>query len=110
MRNNNLPTSEPPALSVAGVLYGAPVCKLLHDETHSVLKSGMVLSSFWWSHRCHMLSRYADVRSINTIPALSLSESCLRCIVLVVLLDPPLLYHGGSQLVPEEAVGPPLGR
>ena len=109
LRDTILPTSEPPALSVAGVLYGAPVCKLLHDETHTVLKSGMVLSSLWWSQRCHMLS-YADVRSINTIPAFSLSESFLRSLVSVVLLGPPLIYHGGSRLVPEEAVGPPLGR
>ena len=30
--------------------------------------------------------------------------------MLVVLLGPPLIYHGGSRLVPEEDVGPPLGR
>ena len=30
--------------------------------------------------------------------------------VLVVLLGLPLIYHGGSRLVPEEAAGPPQGR
>ena len=43
----------------------------------------------------------------ETLPLLShCAESCFRCLMLVVLLGPPLIYHGGSQLVPEEAVGP----
>ena len=70
--------------------------------------SGMILSSFRWSPRCHTVS-YAAVKSRNTTPAFSLFWK-LRCLVLVVLLGPPLIYHGGSRLVPEEDVGPQQGR
>ena len=52
-----------------------------------------------------------QLSSPETLPQLSrCADSCLRCIVLVVLLGPPLIYHDGSQLVPDEAVGPSLGR
>ena len=41
----------------------------------------------------------------ETLPQLShCAESCLRCGVLVVLPGAPLIYHGGSRFVPEEAV------
>ena len=41
----------------------------------------------------------------ETLPQLShCAESCLRCGVLVVLPGAPLIYHGGSRIVPEEAV------
>ena len=54
--------------------------------------------------RCH-----TRLPSPETISQLSrCAESCLRCSVLVVLLGPPLIYHGGCRLVPEEVVGPPL--
>ena len=72
--------------------------------------SGMILSSFRWSTRCHAVS-YAAVKSRNTPPDfLRCAGSCLRCLVLVVLPGPRLIYHGGNRLVPEEAVGPPQGR
>ena len=65
--------------------------------------------SFRWSPWCHTVS-YAAARSRNTTQLYRYAESCLRCIVLVVLLGPPLIYHDGSRLVPVEAVDPPLGR
>ena len=47
-----------------------------------------------------------QLSSPETIPQLSrCAGSCLRCLVLVVLLGPPLIYHDGSRLAPEEAVG-----
>ena len=55
---------------------------------------------------------HIQLSSPETLPQLShCAESCLRClVVLIVLLGPPLIYHGGSRLVAEEGVGPPLGR
>ena len=52
-----------------------------------------------------------QLSSPETLPQPShCSESCLRCLVLVVLLGPPLIDHGESRLIHEEAVGPPQGR
>ena len=46
-----------------------------------------------------------QLSSPETLPQLSrCAESCLQCIALVVLLAPPLIYHGESRFVPEEAV------
>ena len=64
--------------------------------------SGMI------SPRCHKVSYGAA--SPETLPQLSrCAESFLRSLVLVVLLGPPLIYHDGSRLVPDEGVDPPLG-
>ena len=52
-----------------------------------------------------------QLSSPETLTQLSrCAEIYLRCLELVLLLGPPLIYHDGSRLVPEEAVGPPLGR
>ena len=37
------------------------------------------------------------------------NQSCLRCLMIVVLPGPPLGYHGGSRFVPDEAVDPTMG-
>ena len=97
------------ALSVAGVHYEATGFDNISMMKRTMCLSGMVLRSFSWSPRCHTVS-YAAVKSRNTTQPSHCSESCIRCLVLVVLRGPPLIYHGGSRLVPEEAVGPPQGR
>ena len=53
-----------------------------------------------------------QLSSPETLPHISrCAETCLQCIVLVMLLGPPLIYHDdGSRRVPEKAVGPPLSR
>ena len=51
-----------------------------------------------------------QLSSPETLPQLSFcADSCLRCLVLVVLLGPPLTYHDESRSIPEEAMGPPQG-
>ena len=46
-----------------------------------------------------------QLSSPDTLPQLSrCTERCVRCIVSVVLLGKPLIYHGESRLVPAEAV------
>ena len=82
----------------------------------SMYLSGMVFKAFsggvHGATLCH--KNAAAVKSRNTNFFLSqlarCAESCLRYIVLVVLLGPPLIYHGGSRLVSEGAVDPPLDR
>ena len=110
LRETILHYSEPTALAIAGVHYEAPVWQHLHDETHHVsIRDGPAWAVSGGAHgatRCHM-----RLSSPETLTQLSgCGESCLRCLVLFVLLGPPLIYHDGSRLVPEEAVCPPLGR
>ena len=54
---------------------------------------------------CQVQKHYLIKRLISRC-----AESCIRCLVLVVLRGPSLIYHGGNRLVLKEAVDPPLSR
>ena len=94
-------------MSVAGVHYEAPVWQHLRDEPHHVsirddpkqfqVESNVphgVISS------CQVHKHYP---SFLVVLKAVFDVLCL----LVVLPGPRLIYHGGSRLVPEEAVDPP---